>query len=144
LEKFNKHDKLPQWIFFYLKIFENALTYFQRIFKDSRMNKLMTKSKLDYGQWLAVRFSNERVWNMLSNLFILASTDSDAHVLRHISNMGRFRQGLQREKNLNCHKYTTFLASFLCFHGQKEILIFFKYPSLTFFFFFCHLKAFNK
>jgi hypothetical protein len=32
------------------------------------------------------------------------------------------QSGLQRKKNPNCHKYATFEASFLCFHGQKTIL----------------------
>ena len=34
-------------------------------------------------------------------------------------------QGCREKKKLNCHKYATFEASFLCFHGQKNILIFF-------------------
>ena len=30
----------------------------------------------------------------------------------------------------NCHKYATFKVSFLCFQGQKNFLIFFKYCSV--------------
>ena len=29
-------------------------------------------------------------------------------------------QGCREKKNPNCHKYATFEASFLCFHGQKK------------------------
>ena len=40
--------------------------------------------------------------------------------LYEFSFLGRFGQwGLLRKKNPNCHKYATFEASFLCFHGEK-------------------------
>ena len=39
--------------------------------------------------------------------------------------LGRFGQsGAADKKNPNCHKYATFEASFLCFHGQKYFLFF--------------------
>ena len=58
--------------------------------------------------------------HLLDKLFPQIKT----HFQYDFSFLGRFGQsGLQRKKNPNCHKYATFEASFLCFHGQK-------YPSV--------------
>ena len=46
----------------------------------------------------------------------------ETHFQYEYSILDRFGQSGRREKTPNCHKYATFEASFLCFHGQKTIL----------------------
>ena len=46
--------------------------------------------------------------------------------IKRIINFGLFGLvGAEEKENPNCHKYATFEVIFLCFHGQKNSLIFF-------------------